>query len=158
MIAQPVSNRQGTSLLEVILALSILLGSVAALGTLLDSSNRQAEEMEERSLGMQLCQSKMAEIAAGIEPMDSQSNAPFEEFEAPEGWEWSVEVEDAEFLGLYKVTVMVQNMNSFVGSPEITLSQMVLDPTARGTNLDEAKIAGEEETEEGTEEQPSGGN
>lgn len=147
MIAQA-DPREGVSLLEVILSVSILVGAIAALGGLIDASSKRARLIEERSLAMQLCQSKMAEVSAGIVSLEGQAQGSFEDTEADPDWEYSIDVEPAEFEGLYTVTVIVNNRRS--PGREYSLRQIVLDPQMRGTTLDEAKIAGSDE--EGTEE------
>jgi general secretion pathway protein I len=60
----------GFSLLEVILALAILTGAVAVLGEIVRLGIRNAQVARDTTQAQLLCESKLAEITAGIIPSD----------------------------------------------------------------------------------------
>ncbi len=151
MIHRP--KREGISLLEVLISVTILSGSVLALASLISLANERARMVEEQSIAMRLAQSKMAEANAGIIPLTSQGFTPFDSTEAPpeSEWEWSIDAETGDYEGLWTVTITVRAGRSITNLPPVTLTKMMIDPLSRGTTLDEAKIAGEEDTGEDTE-------
>ena len=97
-------RRDGFSLLEVLLAMGILLGSIVVLGELARLGRRNAEAARDLTRAQLLCQSKLNEITSGALRPDPVTGAPLEE--AP-GWLFSVELEPApdEPLELLAVTV-----------------------------------------------------
>lgn len=102
------SSRTGVSLLEILIATSILFGAVVVLAELAQIGRRHAESTSERAVAQQLCQQKLHEIILGMVPLTAAS-APLED--AP-GWAYRVEVEplqDFEELGdLVRVHVIVE--------------------------------------------------
>ena len=67
--------RAAMTLLEVILALAILAGSLAVLGELTRQGMHNAEAARAESEAQLLCESKLAEIAAGIAPPEAVTSA-----------------------------------------------------------------------------------
>ena len=63
-------DRRGFSLLEVLLASSILLGCVIVLGHLAYLGRRNARAALDSSTAQILCESKMGELLAGIAPLE----------------------------------------------------------------------------------------
>jgi Tfp pilus assembly protein PilV len=98
----------GVSLLEILIATSILFGAVVVLAELAQIGRRHAESTSERVIAQQLCQQKLNELILGLLPITSAS-APLED--AP-GWAYRVEVEplqDFEELDdLVRVHVVVE--------------------------------------------------
>src|SRR5947209_7590192 len=93
------SKRRGFSLLEVVVATAIFLLGLIAIG------GDRAVEVQQQSQAIQLCQSKMAEVIAGVVPLGSQGETPFDE--EPD-WSWSIDAEqqgDAASLWTVKITV-----------------------------------------------------
>ena len=121
--------RSGMSLLEVLVALAIFLFSLVAIGQLIDTGARAAIEIDYRSHGAMLAQSKLAEVTAGAVALNSQGNVAFEE---DPDWSWSLEAEADSTPGLYKVRVTVSREDKTIGKTEVSLSQYVLDPKKRG--------------------------
>jgi hypothetical protein len=98
------ARQSGFSLMEVLLATSILLGSLIVLGQLASVGRRHAQDAEGWTAAQLACQTKLNEIVAGVEPVQ-----PVEEevlLDAP-GWVYSVEVEPAGRLGLTSLRVVV---------------------------------------------------
>jgi prepilin-type N-terminal cleavage/methylation domain-containing protein len=125
-------SRRGLTLLEVILAMAIFLMSAAAIGNLLFIGSQRALEAQLQAQGLERCQSKMSEVIIGSVPVtNSQTNQPFDD---DSNWVWSMDstAQDAANLYLVKITVSRQNTDAPV--LEVSLSQMVFDPTMRGTN------------------------
>jgi len=74
-----ITARPGLSLLEVLVALAVFLFSLIALGQLLSIGADRAKDVEYQAQALHICQSKIAELAAGSLPMNSQSDTPLEE-------------------------------------------------------------------------------
>jgi general secretion pathway protein I len=131
----PAPARNGLSLLEVIVAMSIFLFALVAIGRLINLGTDLALDVEQQSRATQLCQSKLSEVVVGAVPLSSQSNTPFDE---DPNWSWSLECEQASITGLWNVTVKATRQRSNGSKIECSLSQMVLDPSIRGTTFDAA--------------------
>ena len=122
---------RGFSLLEVILALSILAMAVAALGELARlgmNNSRIARDLAQAQL---LCESKMAEISAGISTPDMVQRAVFSN--GSDGidptWVYSIEQEPATTDGLIVVRVTVsQDLAGSQRPVEYTLVRWMIDP------------------------------
>lgn len=99
------ASRRGLSLLEVILAIAILGGAIAAIGELVRLGVRSASFAQQETMAHLLCDTRMAEIAAGAVAPESMGQTPCEE--APD-WVYSVEVSPADQIGLLQVMVLVQ--------------------------------------------------
>ena len=102
-------KRGGFSLLEVILALAILGGGLAVLGELARLGLRNAQIARETAQAQLLCESKLAEITAGITPLQGVSGVEFEE---PLGngtmkWLYSIDVQQTDCEGMSAVRVTV---------------------------------------------------
>jgi type II secretion system protein I len=102
-------QRSGFSLLEVILALAILAGAVAVLGELARHGLDTARIARDLTYAQLLCESKMAEIAAGITAPDAVDRAPVETVSNATqlSWVYSIETESTEIEGLLAVRVTV---------------------------------------------------
>jgi type II secretion system protein I len=126
------SRRGGMTLLEVIFALAIFLLSLVAIGRLVHLSSDQAREILLRGQAMDLCQSKMAEIYVGAESLTSQSDVPFPEDST---WHWSADCNQAQVTNLWTVQVKVSKDRGDGSNIEVTLTQMMLDPSVQGTSV-----------------------
>lgn len=118
--------RAGLSLLEVILAIAILGGSIAVIGELVRLGARQAEEARELTIAQLLCESKLEEIAAGVIAPEAVGDVPFD---LDPRWSYSIEIGSLDNPDLLQVTVMAQQVD---GSREIplyySLTRWILDP------------------------------
>lgn len=108
----------GFSLLEVILALAILTGAIAVLGEAARLGMRNARIARDTTRAQLLCESKMAEITAGITPAVPVSPTAFDraalgdDTTAISGdddvtWFYSIETENLDEEGLMAVGVTV---------------------------------------------------
>jgi type II secretion system protein I len=124
-------KRQGLSLLEVLVALAIFLISLIGIGRLITFAADRARDVQEQALAIQMCESKLAEAAAGVLTLGSaQSSTPFDE---DPSWEWSMDCDQAaNMTGLWNVTIHVTRARHDGSKVEVALSQMVLDPSVRG--------------------------
>jgi general secretion pathway protein I len=126
--------RKGLSLLEVIVALSIFLFALVAIARLVNLGSDLALDVEQRSRATQLCQSKLSEVVSGAVTLTSQSDTPFDE---DPNWTWSLDCEQTSVTGLWNVTVKASHQGSDGNKVLMcSLSQMVLDPSIRGTSYD----------------------
>jgi len=97
-------RRAGFSLMEVMLATSILLACLIVLGELAVVGRRHARDAEQLSAAQLACRSRLNEILAGAAPLESQ--AAIELPQLP-GWSQTVQVESLGSFGLSSVTVTV---------------------------------------------------
>ncbi|WP_339731142.1 type II secretion system minor pseudopilin GspI [uncultured Gimesia sp.] len=124
---QTIGNRSGLTLLEVLISLSIFLAALTALSQLIGIGSRAAVQSQLRTQAIIKCQSKLAEVLAGVQPMESVSQAGFEE--SDENWKWSLNVEPGDYTNLLKLTVLVQYAgNSETVSTSYQLIRQVRDP------------------------------
>lgn len=96
--------RSGLSLLEVILSIAILGGSMVMIGQLYHLGYRSALQARLRNDANIIADSKMAELAAGVLPLESSGNSPIDEHP---GWSYSVDLQSSLQLGLFMATVTV---------------------------------------------------
>ncbi len=121
---------RGLSLLEVLLSLAILALALVAIGRLVDIGTQRGNEARAYSRGARLAQAKMAEVEAGIIPLDSESSGQFDGDDA--AWTFTVTPDAAGPPNLYNVTVRVTR--DIQGKPvEIALSQLIFDPSLMGS-------------------------
>jgi prepilin-type N-terminal cleavage/methylation domain-containing protein len=140
--------RRGLSLLEVLVALAIFLLSLVGLGFLLTVAGNTALETQYRTQAAGMCQSKLAEVAAGAVPLEGQSDVPFDE---DPDYHWSLEVQAGTPQGLHNVTVRVSRKRPDGSMMECSLSQMVMDPAMVGSVHDVlASITGDDSSSSST--------
>jgi type II secretion system protein I len=119
--------RAGMTLLEVILAIAILGGSLAILGELVRIGTRSAHAARVNSTAQLLADSMVAEIAAGITSPESTEGV----VENYGGFRWSyvVQVEQVDQQGLLAVSVTVrENLDASQQPVSYTLVRWMIDP------------------------------
>ena len=124
-------GRGGFSILEVILALAIFCGSMAVLGEIASIGLRNSRVAADLTHAQLLCESKMAEITAGITLPDPVRDVPFEVAvgDGDIGWLYSIDVMDVDEDGLVAVCVTVrQGLPSNKRPVECSLIRWILDP------------------------------
>lgn len=94
--------RQGFSLLEVLLATTILLGAVVVLGELSRLALHNATAARNHTRGAELCARTMTEIVSGIRPASATTEQPF--LDDPT-WRFAVELLPCDTPGLSCVQV-----------------------------------------------------
>jgi hypothetical protein len=96
----------------------------------LNQSSDQAVEVQEKSRGARLAQSKLAEYVAGVRSLTSGGEGDFSDEGEPE-WSYVATSEaDSSAVGLYKVSITVTK-----GDVKTSLSQWVFDPKLKGAIL-----------------------
>jgi hypothetical protein len=114
--------------------LAIFLLSIGALSHLVNLSSQRAFAIRQHSQAARLCQSKMAEVMMGAVPLQSQKDAAFDE---DDDWQWSLDCSQSSASTLlWTATVTVKNKKDGRDSFEETLTQMMLDPSQKGSTLD----------------------
>jgi general secretion pathway protein I len=127
-------QRRGLSLLEVLVALTIFLFAIVAIGRLIVIGTDQALEVQYQSEAMQIAQSRIVEVTIGAIALEPQSDVPVED--SP--WFWSLDCDaNDNVANLWNVTVHVSRKRPDGSTGEYcTLSQMILDPSQRGSSFD----------------------
>lgn len=121
------TGRAGLTLLEVLISLSIFLGALTALSQLIGIGSRAAVQTQLKTQAIFRCQSILAEILAGAQPMESVALAAFDD--DSENWKWSLNVEPGDYENMLKLTVLVQYTgDSETVSTSYQLIRQVRDP------------------------------
>ena len=120
------------SLLEVILALAILAGALVVIGEYSRLGAENAHIAQDLTQAQFLCESKLAEIVAGVSPAESNgSEALQSDNDAQQQWICSVDVEPLEEQKLLAVTVTVTKDAPDDPHPvSCTLTRWMADPNA----------------------------
>ncbi|HAW30005.1 MAG TPA: hypothetical protein DCY03_18090 [Planctomycetaceae bacterium] len=121
------SRRAGLTLLEVLISLSIFLAALTALSQLIGIGSRAAVQTQLRTQAIFRCQSVLAEVLAGAQPMESVAMSAFDD--ESENWKWSLNVEPGDYENMLKLTVLVQYIgDSETVSTSYQLIRQVRDP------------------------------
>lgn len=121
------ARNSGISLFEVVLALVILVTSLAAIGQLISSGGRGAVRSRLLTQAVFLAESKMAEMASGAAPLASGDNEQL--LSDDPTWVANISVSSGPQTDLYIVTVeVVHQANSSLGSVSFDLTRMLRDP------------------------------
>src|SRR5262245_7686358 len=127
------SARRGLTLFEVVISLSIFLVAMVPLWHLVNISSERALDVQQQAKGSLLCQAKLAEVISGAESLTSSGPNPFSQDSAKD-WQWRLDASE-DVTGLWRVRVTVQRDRADGSTFEVSLSQMVLDPSVRGSTL-----------------------
>ncbi|REK11450.1 MAG: hypothetical protein DWQ37_14300 [Planctomycetota bacterium] len=95
-------HRQGFSLLEVLLATGMLIGSAIVLMELASIGNRHAASARDLSRSQLICQTKLNEIVSGLAPAETVRPTPLEDHPR---WVYWVDVTQSDQPGLAIVEV-----------------------------------------------------
>jgi Tfp pilus assembly protein PilV len=131
--------RPGLSLIEVLVALAIFLFSLIAIGGLVSMAGDRALDIQQMNEATRLCQSKMNEVVIGAVPLQPQSDTSDDD----SGWFWSLDCQQGDAApNLWTCTVKVYRKRGDSSQFGVTLTQMVLDPSVRGSTLDTVAVNG----------------
>lgn len=120
-------RRDGLTLFEVVLSLAIFVGALAAIGQLLWTGSQAALQARFRSEAVLRAESKMSDLVAGVDTLQSVSGQPFED--GAEGWTWTATVEPGPHPDLLLVVLTVTHSNqATAANASYTLSRYVRDP------------------------------
>lgn len=124
------NKRSGFSLMEIIIALTILGLSLAAIGNLVMTGARSAQRAQIETTAQFLCESKLGEIKSGAQPPDSIGPVPFEQYEAPLGWQYTVMSQPVDDTGtLLNIIVLVEQIPTDGSEPiRFQLTTWMIDP------------------------------
>jgi prepilin-type N-terminal cleavage/methylation domain-containing protein len=136
--------RNGFSLLEILLSLAILGGSLAVLVQIVGIGTTAAIEARALSNCRILCQTKLAEVllngTAGISPQ-SVPESPLESFDSTSvvPYVYAVEIMPGAFDGMLVVRVSVNALDPNNGAPiaQYSLTRWMIDPLL---GLEEAEL------------------
>ena len=144
--------KRGFSLLEVILALAILCGTLAVLGEMARYGMRDAEVARDLTQGQLLCEAKLAEITCGYTPAEPVERAQFESLDALDvrglPWLYSIRVEPAEEEGMLVVRVTVEQDIPAQQQPVVySIDRWILDEgfELSNQNVEEETVSSVEE-------------
>lgn len=130
----PNTNRRGLSLLEVLLALAILGGALAAIGELMRVGTRSAEESRDETTAQLLAETIMSEVSAGLIPLQSLATAQVDDPMYQLDWTYSLNVEQVDQQGLVAVWVTVQqNTEQYARPVTYSVSRWMIDPESMTT-------------------------
>jgi prepilin-type N-terminal cleavage/methylation domain-containing protein len=123
-------SRRAFTLLEVLLALAILVGSLAVIGELGRMGLRNARRAAALAIAQLYCESKLAEITSGVATPSAVANTPLETDPA---WVYSVAIEPTADLGLITVRVTVaENVPPGSDPTEFTLVRWMPESAQNG--------------------------
>ena len=123
-------RQSGLTLLEVLLALAILGGALVMLAELNRLGMQAKAQAEGLTMAQLLCESKLAEITAGIVPPEGTLQQPLTDIGEDEvGWLYSIEAQAAAEPGLLAVKVTVEQDPKTARRPvQFSLVRWVVDP------------------------------
>jgi prepilin-type N-terminal cleavage/methylation domain-containing protein len=136
-ISRRAQSVRGFTLLEVILALTILAGVLAVLGEVGRLALRNAANARDLAKAQLLAESKLAEIETGLAGMDSTTDEPFDPEAASRGlkntplagWLYSIDKESTDEEGLLSIRVTVRQDRPAAQHPvKFSLVRWLPDP------------------------------
>jgi general secretion pathway protein I len=120
------SSRRGLSLLEVLLSVAILGMALVAIGQLVKLGYQSATDAKLQTEAYIICDAKMAEVVAGVLPLESAGAQAVEE--NPD-WSFAVEVNSSDRMGLLRVRVRVEQSENITSYPiSYSIDRFVPDP------------------------------
>lgn len=137
-------RRSGFSLLEVILALSILAGAVAVLGELLRTGMRNAQTARDLTRAQMLCEEIEEEVVAGVIAPSAVSSVPCDD---DPRWLYSIDCNsDQSGILILQITV-AKDLPAGQRPVQFTLWRWMIDPNiAPESNVNEQQSQGTSST------------
>jgi prepilin-type N-terminal cleavage/methylation domain-containing protein len=139
-------RRRGLTLLEVLISLLIFVGAMAAIGQLISNGVRGAVQSRLETQAILRCESKVAEVVAGVIPLQPTGAVPFPDNPS---WTWSLQMQPGPHPDLLLFQVTVEHAaGSNVGRTTFRLTRLLRNPQLYA---DESAIAEEAaEQQQGT--------
>jgi type II secretory pathway component PulJ len=132
--------RHGFSLLEVLLATAIMIGSAIVLMELVSIGSRHASAARDLARSQLICESRLNEILAHVERLESSRPTPFED--DPQWVVW-VDLRPLPQSGFVALEVnAAREPNPHKQSARFKLVRWVRDPQSRDINGSESNSAG----------------
>ncbi|HZZ82523.1 MAG TPA: prepilin-type N-terminal cleavage/methylation domain-containing protein, partial [Gemmataceae bacterium] len=129
-------RRDGLTLLEVIISLAIFLFSLVAIMQLMIIGSDRALEVNAQARTSMRCQGKLAEVMMGAEQANS-SGGTYTPYSDDPNLQYRVDVSDGPATGLKMIKVFVKADLGSGKTIESQLCQFALDPTIRGSTMDQ---------------------
>ena len=125
------TNRcQGLSLLEVMLALAILGGALAAIGELMRIGARNAEIARDLTTAQLICESTMAEVQLGFLPLQTVGPVPVSDLQYQQEWLYTITVQPLDQQGLTSIVVRIEQSSEVFSRPvSFTVTRWMIDPS-----------------------------
>jgi type II secretion system protein I len=122
------NSRCGFTLLEVIIATAVLLGSITVLFQLISIGQRSSTQGQFRSDAVLIAETKMNEAVAGVIELNSTTEEDVADYP---GWLWSMTVDDTGLDGLLQVTIIVRRdapTTQAAAQHEYSMTRYLRDP------------------------------
>lgn len=132
-----IGNRQGLTLVEVLLATTILVVSLAALAQQNASGTRAALRSHLETESAIRCQSQLNRLLTQNGSLQSQLDVPFLD---DNRWRWSATVSASQFPELSLLTVRVSQSGNNQDISEFSLSRLFTHKAASSTNMLQAGV------------------
>jgi Tfp pilus assembly protein PilV len=117
--------RRGLSLFEVVIALTIFVCSMGAIGQLISTGVRGAVQARLQSQAVLRAETQMAEVVAGLISLHGASGV----FPDDPSWSWSVTTTSSPHANLYVVEVTTtHSARTTAGKQSFSLRRLVRDP------------------------------
>ena len=122
-----VASREGMTLLEIILALTIFFGALTVLSQLTWNGSRAAVQARLKTQAIIRCEAKLAEVLARVEALAPKTRVPFPDNAQ---WTYSINVAESQYPDLLQIQVTVFHAgNSSLSKVEFSLSRWMRDPS-----------------------------
>lgn len=124
-------GRRAFTLFEIILALAVLGLAMGVISQVVWSGMENARTTQDLVQAELLAENLMAEMLAGIRPLESAGETPFDEesgLEDPTEWVYSIDVAPLATAGLSEASVSVRQNTDKAGAVRFSLVRWVLVP------------------------------
>lgn len=122
------AQRSGLTLLEVLVSVAIFLGSLAAILQILSIGKRAEMMTRLQTEAVMRCESKMAEVVAGVQELVAVTDQDFTDSDGSGVWQWSLDPAESGTSGLLQVTVSVRYVVGGEAVAGTSLSRYMRDP------------------------------
>lgn len=123
--------RRGLSLLEVVLALTILGISAAFLTQAMQLATQNALKSQNLSQAEVVAESVVSQVVAGVLPLQAITWAPYGVSTSTSTWQYTIIPVTAEVQGMMGFQVAVRDSSRITGSeqPDLVITRWIIDPS-----------------------------